>query len=231
MPLIVDVRGMDPNYLNAGGQSLALIGGLLLAIDALAPKELVEHLDGTDEWEARKASLGYQAGINSTFVYLLVSAIGLALLLALLPMRDVAARLVSALLIAPLTYPAWKLLIRACEMLQGAVRTVSPARARNQSLGGLGSMMHLALALVWLALYVPVSLLTMLVRFGVDLPLRFLAERIVGRHLLRLLRWVANKQEGERRFHFRQAAFTGVVFVLAGFAYQLVATILILRQP
>ena len=66
----------------------------------------------------------------------------------------------------------------------------------------------------------------MLVRFGLDLPLRLIAERFVAPMVLRIMRVSAKLEEEDTRWHFRRNAFRGMLLILAGFVYQAIAAAL-----
>jgi len=212
---------LDPNYLNIAGQILNLIGGLFLTVDALGALEFMKQLEAKDNVTAsRMARLGFVASTNSVLVYIFVCFLGFILAIILLPSN----RVVLGLLLAPFTYPVWKLFVHIGELLQKLVERVGPHHYFAAK-GCFSQIIQFLLLIPWSILFLSVALVAILLRFGLDLPLRWLSERVVGRFILLVFHQLATVQETERRFFFRKNAFVGLIFVLFGFAYQLMATI------
>jgi hypothetical protein len=212
----------DPNYLNLTGQVLNLLGGLLLTIDAIGAAAFIDKVDNeSDALNARMAKLGYTASINSIFVYVIVCFLGLVVLALMLPKPNI----VLAFLFAPFTYFVWKSAVYLGKVTRQLINLLSPARLPKPQ-GFFARSIHSIIVIPWVFLYLAAFAVVTCIEFGIDLPVRFFSEKVVGAMLLRVLRSTARVQQAEERFHFRRNAFGGLMLLIAGFGYQALATVL-----
>ena len=213
---------VDPNFLNIYGQLFNLAGGLFLAIDAIGALDFLEHLEKKEDIvQSRMASISYTATINTVFTNISVCVIGFTIIYHFLSTD----KLIIALVIAPFTFPSLRLMAHLAQKTYDAIIIISPNKYITYK-GCLNSLIYLFVVIVWL-IFVGISFVLFIsLKFLVEIPLLFIGEKIIAPLLLRILRSTANLQTAEKRFHFRKNAFLGLLLVIIGFSYQLIASIL-----
>lgn len=219
---------VDANALVILGLCLDLVGAALFSVDALAASEFIARIDagegaarGSEEWlDARLAQNSFNAATNTVLVYLLFTGLSFVAVLWFLPGHPLA----LALLVAPFVYFAWKIVTWVAERIQSLLGRVRPYTGKEQIQSALGCLVYTIFLVPWLVLYFTTAVTAIALRFGFDIPLRFFSERRIGPWILKALRRSARMQERDR--FFRGNAFRGLVFLLAGFSYQLIGSVL-----
>lgn len=212
---------IDPDWLNLIGQCVSLYGGVLLGLDAIGAAGFLKTLESTDRFSPRMARLSYIATLNNAFVAGFVDCLGLFALLAF------GVALVPSLMLAPFTYMGWKLVASVGDTLANLVQRAGPP---TQSLIDKGGHAGCAIGCLWLIpwtpLYLAAAVGAMAIRFGLDIPLRYISEKVIAPLVMRMLRYTARLEAEDQRWHFRTNAFRGLLWVIVGFFYQAVATLL-----
>jgi hypothetical protein len=213
----------DPSLLNLFGAILGIVGSVLLTVDALGAPDFLAALSSEQVAVQRMARLGFRAMLNRTFLYIMVSLISFLVTLAII--RD---DLVLALLLAPWPYFGWQALAWASKKFQGLVQGWSPAYQRGHTgwravLGCLGWLISWP---PWAIVFTFAFLTASLIDFGVTIPLYSISERVIEPLVERLYQATAKAVNEEKRWHFKRNAFVGTLFILFGFLYQFLASLI-----
>jgi len=219
----------DSNILILFGTVLGIIGSILLGIDALGATELLEGLKRDQKEGTRLTQIGFLSTINNLFVYITISMIGLIVGLIITK-----GNIVLSLMLAPLLYLVCKSIIKIFDILVRFVKALGPGHKRREEktkgcLTVLGCLLHLIHWSVWVLPFSVIYLLSMLVRFSLDLPLRFLSEKIVVPFVKCLLERVDRIVTKEKFWRVRRSSLIGTVFLVFGFFYQFVGTLLLIK--
>lgn len=210
---------IGPSAIIGIGLTLSLVGSALLAADALAPREFLEKLDQSDiPGQARLANTGFVSEINTVFVFLFVAMGGVIGLAIWYPLG-------TALIIGPLVFPLWKLLIRIAEYVERLLDGLAPRRAKGLTRTRPGGLIYCIWLILWWALRIPVFVASVLIEYGIDLPFRALSEYVVRPIVLESLRKLAEIQDREAHWGFRVLAFRGLLLLVVGFLYQLIGVV------
>ncbi len=220
------MRLSDPNILTLFGSVLGIIGSILLSVDALGAPDFLAALKAEEKKGVQMTQTGFLALINEIVVYLSISLMGFVLLLFI--SRGF---LIASLIFAPLIYFAWKTIVYITEKLAELVKRLGPPnRLRGQGLlRSLGCLIQLIHLLVWILPFLVMSLLALLVRFGLDIPLRFFSEKLIVPLVKRLYELSAKAIVEEQRWRFKANALVGSLFILFGFLYQFIATLIAIK--
>jgi hypothetical protein len=200
---------------------LDIAGVAHLAVDALGPSDFRRALDSKDTFEVHAVNSNFTAEISSLTVCLVVCLFGLARGLVLLP----ASLAGLALLLAPVAYPAWRVSAWLAEMLQRFVQSMSPGNLPVWARARIGCVLGFVLFVPWFVVLAIAFCIHIAIRFGLDLPPRWLAERVIIPPVLSVFRRLAELEETDRRWGFRRLAFRGLVLLVLGFAYQVAGTL------
>jgi len=213
----------DPNILTLFGSFLGIIGSILLSIDALGAPDFLSALKAEEKKGIQMTQLGFLALINEIVVYLSISLIGFVVLLFISR-----GSLIASLIFTPLIYFAWKTIIYITEKLAEFVKWLGPPHyLRVQGLlRSLGCMIQLIHFLIWISPFLITSLLAFLVRFGLDLPLRFFSEKMIVPLVKRFYALSAKAIAEEQRWRFKANALVGSLFILFGFLYQFISVLM-----
>jgi len=216
---------ISPSWLVVFGLGLNFVGALLISIEAIGATKFIRAIEQEEEIGKRLAHTSFISTINKTFVFVSVWIVTFLLLWAFVDEFSV----VEDSLIAPLGFVFWKLSIKGTELVQSLVKSVAPPRGLCEK-GGFFLLIALVWGLAWGALFLVVSITAIFVRFGIDLPLRFFSEKVVGFCVMRILRNVDQTVRDMQRWYFKRTVFTGVIFLLGGFLYQIIGTILVILE-
>jgi hypothetical protein len=173
------------------------------------------------------AHIGFLALINRTFVYLFVSAIGFIVVLFLSR-----ANLIFSLIVAPFLYFGWKLVIYIADNLSQIVKKLGPGnyvKNRHGFLLGFGCIAQLLHWVIWFFPFLIISLFSIIVRFGLDLPLRYLSEKAMVPIIKRAYEFSAKIVAEEEKWKLKSTALIGSLFLVFGFLYQLIGTLFLLK--
>jgi len=216
---------ISPSWLVVFGLGLNFVGALLISIEAVGATEFVKALKSERKIEKRLANTSFISTINTTFIFILVWIITFSLLLAFVSKLSV----VEDLLIAPLGFFLWKLSIKFTKFIEYLVKFVAPPRSFCEK-GFVCLLISLVWGLLWAILFLFVSLIVILVRYGIDLPLRFFSEKVIGFLVMLILKKVDETVRDMKHWYFKGPVFVGVVFLLGGFLYQIIGTILLILE-
>ncbi len=168
------------------------------------------------------AQLGFIALVNRTFVYLFVSLIALPILIV------TSGNLVFSMLIAPLIYFGWQMIVSVSERVAKIVELLGP-RDYSATMGNVGCILVIIHWAVWVLPYITVFLLALVVRFGLDLPLTYLSEKLVAPLVMRVYKRAARIVAEEKKWKIKHTAFVGSILILFGFLYQFIATVMLIK--
>ena len=211
----------SPSWLVVFGLALNFVGALMIGIEAIGATEFLRALKEEKEVSKRFAEIGFISTINQTFVFIFVS-IG-TFLLSWGLVRELS--VVESLLVAPFGFFFWKAAVRITEIVQDMVQSLAPPRWLHEK-GVVFLLIALLWGLAWGIVFLVVSIAAILVRFGIDLPLRLFSEKVIGVCVMRILKNVDERVREMRRWYFKGTVFVGVIVLLTGFLYQLIGTIL-----
>ncbi len=217
----------DPNLLTLFGSVLGIIGSLILGIDALGAPDFLAALKAQKEKGIQMAHIGFLALVNRTFIYLFISVIGFIVVLILLQ-----GKIVISLIVAPFIYFGWRLLDYIAERLTHLVKRLGPKNYienRKGFLLGLGCLVQLLHWAIWAVPFLVVFIFSIIIRFGLDLPLTYLSEKAVVPIIKQMYELSAKVVAEEERWKLKSTALIGSVFLVFGFLYQFIGTLLLLR--
>ncbi len=140
--------------------------------------------------------------------------------------------LVLSLIIAPFVYFGWRLLIYIAERLVQTVKKFSPRNYIKNRQGcslGLGCAVQLLHWAIWVLPFAVVSLLALIVRFGLDLPLTYVSEKAMVPIVAQIYGLSAKVAAEEEKWKLKSTALIGSIFILFGFVYQLIGTLMLTR--
>ena len=216
---------LDPNLLVLFGTALGMIGSLLLSIDALGAQDFLASMDAEKEKPFQMTYVGFLAIINNIFVYLAVSIFGFLVLLIL--SRN---NIVLSLLFAPFIYFAWKGVIYVSDQVVHLFRKLAP---RTLEMGKKSSCLFVIIrlihAIIWIIPFALVSIIGMIIRFGLDLPLRFISERLAVPFVKWFYEASARLVTQDKKWHLKRTVIIGTLFLLFGFIYQFIGVILTIK--
>ncbi len=214
---------LSPSILIIAGLVYNIIGALIISWDAFGIREFAEKLHDRSTGEYRSVSLSYVAMINQFSVFILSNCCW-ALILVLVANTSVS----FAALLFPLGFFAWKLLVRTLGLSRRAVQRLAPKYREGQGCAKL--IVIFPLLILWVVAFSAVSLLHIAVEFSIDLPLRFLGEKAIGKALLKLfehIKWTLDRSD---RTYLKAPILLGGAFLIDGFVYQILGAVLILLE-
>jgi len=129
------------------------------------------------------------------------------------------------LLISPLVYFFWRLLIKITELLSKLTRKLHPPKMLSKK-GCILIILSSLWVLPWAIIFGITSLIHIFLKFIVDLPFRFLSEKLIKRVLLKVLHKIASTENEMRKWYFKKQVYIGFLFLIFGFFIQIVAFIL-----
>jgi hypothetical protein len=217
----------DPNLLTLFGSVLGIIGSLILGVDALGAPDFLAALKAQKEKGIQMAHIGFLALVNRTFIYLFISVIGFIIVLILSQ-----GKIVVSLIVAPFIYFGWRLLDYIAERLTNLVKKLGPKNYIENQKGfllGLGCLAQLLHWVIWAIPFLVVFIFSIIIRFGLDLPLTYLSEKAVVPIIKQMYELSAKVVAEEERWKLKSTALIGSVFLIFGFLYQFIGTLLLLK--
>jgi len=211
---------LDPNILNVIGLMFGIIGGLWLAIDALAPDSLIEALEDTKNHRRQLTSVSFIFAMRTIFSVLIISSMG-----AFILSKCVSCDLVTSASYAVLTYPVWTLSSKAVNFAFTLLLKLSPAKNFASSTA-IGKIVRLLLILPWFLALTFVFILLQIFHYVISKPIEIFSTYILSALVFRLLTSAAQTSKIEKEYSFRRKAFFGVMLMCVGFFYQLLATVI-----
>jgi len=118
------------------------------------------------------------------------------------------------------------ILVRIVQKLAPHRRQANGEKRPLRILGCLLRLMHWS---IWVLPFSAIYLLSMIVKFGLDLPLRFLSEKIAVPVVKRLLERVDRIVTKEKFWRVRRISLIGTAFLVFGFLYQFIGTLLLIH--
>ena len=215
---------ISPSVLIVAGLVCNIIGALLISLEAFGIRGFIEKVHDTSTGEHRFVSLSYVAMINNFSVFILANC-GWAVVLLVVANIPVT----FAALLFPLGFFVWKLLVNILQVSYNVVQRCAPKYREGE--GCLKLIIVLPFLLLWVVVFALIGLLHIGVRFGVDLPLRFLGEKAIGKALLAVFEHVKRILETSDQTYLKAPMLLGAAFLVAGFAYQILGTVLIILEP
>lgn len=223
----MNVSDAAPAIVVLVGLCMDLTGAILMGLEAFGATEYLQNLDEEKEkgWVMTKTR--FAAFVNQVFVYILFSALSFLMLLAIFWHFYGQWLIVYSMLACLVTYFIWQASAKIAEF--GAKFTAKLGPGKEKRTNNL--LLQLVWALSWALLHFIVSILAMLVRYGADLPLRFLSEKIVAPIIERGFNIINTTIKKNSNAHFKPYAVLGAVLLLFGFVFQIVGTLLgLIRQ-
>lgn len=217
----------DPNLLTLFGSVLGIIGSLILGIDALGAPDFLAALKVQKEKGIQMAHIGFLALVNKTFIYLFISVIGFTIAVILFQ-----GKIVASLIVAPFVYFGWRLLDYIAERLTNLVKRLGPKNYIENQKGfllGLGCLVQLLHWVIWAVPFLLVFMFSLIIRFGLDLPLTYLSEKAVVPIIKQMYELSAKVVAEEEKWKLKSTALIGSIFLIFGFLYQFIGTLLLLK--
>ncbi len=215
----------DANLLVLFGTVLGMIGSIFLSIDALGAQDFLASLDKEKDKPFQTTQIGFFAIINNIFVYLVISAFGFFVLLMLSQIN-----IVLSLLLAPFVYFAWSGIIYLSEKVVNLVGKLGPRKLRKDEKSScLFLIVQLVHGLIWAIPFALVSIIALIIKFGLDIPLRMVSEKLVAPFVKRLYQASAKLVAEDIKWHLKRMVLIGTLFLLFGFIYQFIGVILVIK--
>lgn len=201
------------------GLILQLIGGFLLSIEALGIKEYIEYRNDGNDVHYRRANLWLDATFNNISVFLFVNILWLLILLYIfkLPLK-------ASLLLFLIGYSIYKLIIYLLEQLTRLIDKLSlklPDKA-GCIITIILSLYNIVVALV----YGAIMFIKIIIKFVLDIPIRYFSEKVISRCILYIFIKIYNLLQETKSDVFKKPIFIGALFIILGFIYQLLGTLL-----
>src|ERR1043166_4645961 len=205
----------------------SVVGSVLLACDALGAPEFIAAIDhANDPTKAMTARVGFIATINNA------GGATLSRILTLVALSVSNRRIdpVLLLVIAPVFYFGWRTVAGVAAWLHKLMTWLGNLLAKRGARERIGCLLHPLLALLWFVALIVPFLAYMLLNFGIDVPLRAVSEYAVAPVVLSAIRRIAERVRSDRKWLLRRYAVYGTLWLLLGFVYQLVGTLLYLLR-
>lgn len=215
---------LSPIVLIIFGLVLNLLGAILISIEAFGASEFIASMKSDDIITSKKTEIGFTASINNIFVFVLTWIICfIALRLLVLEFN-----IVLDFIIAPLGYVVWHLLIKLANWFYTFIASFSPRKILPKEKTFLLKMIDFILLPFWVIILLVAVIIRLTIQYGLDLPLRFVSEKVIRVGIVRLFHKIANTEKEMQKWHFRKPVFVGALLLIGGFIYQIIGTILIL---
>ena len=212
---------ISPSLLIIIGLSYNIIGAVLISLESFGIKEFVEKLRDKSTHEHIFVSIRYVAMINQFSVFVLINffwVIGWVVL---------AKSSVSfAIILFPAGFFVWKFIVKILELLRNSIQKLAPRYRKGE--GYLKLIIVFPFLIIWAVVFGIISLLHIVAQFGIDLPLRILGEKVIGRALLRLFEHVKKVLDKSPQTFLKAPILLGAAFLILGFIYQIIGTLLIM---
>jgi len=183
-------------------------------LEAFGIKEFTEKLQDERTHGIRVVTISYVSLVNKFSVFMLVNCFWV---IALVLLANFPTGL--AVILFPFGFFLWRLTVKILELLSKSTRKLAPRYRQGE--GWLKWTIVILPLLLWAIIYGAVGLIHIMVHFGVDLPLRFTAEKLLGKWLLNLFAYIKNMLDKEHRTRLKVHSLLGVVFLISGFIYQI----------
>lgn len=215
----------DSNLLTLFGAVLGMIGSMLLSIDALGAPDFLSSINKEKENTFQLTHIGFLAIINNVFVYLAVSILSCFILLILFRIN-----VVLSLLLAPFVYFVWKSIIYLTDKIVNLVQKLGPRKTKTEEKYSCSFLIiRLIHSLVWSVPFALVSIIRIVIRFGLDLPLRFISEHVAVPTVKRFYEASAKLVVDDKKWHLKRTVLIGTLFLLFGFIYQFIGVLLMIN--
>lgn len=205
------------------GLCMDLTGAILMGLEAFGATEYLQNLDEEKKKGWMMTKTRFAAFVNQVFVYVLFSALSFLVLLTIFWHFYGQWLIVYSMLLCLVTYFVWQGSAKIAETAAKFTAKLSPGKNKRTNV-----LLQLVWALSWALLHFVVSIFAMLIRFGADLPLRFLSEKIVAPAIERGFNIINNAIKKNSNAHFKPYAVLGAVLLIFGFLFQIVGTLLVL---
>ncbi len=212
---------VSPNILIIVGLACNILGAILISLEAFGIKEFIEKLHNESTYEHRLVATSYIAMVNEFSVFVLVNCLWV---IALVVFANFPVSL--AALLFPAGFFLWKFIVKTLELLSNTIRRLAPKYRKGE--GWLKWIAVFLPLLVWAFVFGFVSLIHIVAHFGIDLPLRFLAEKVLSKWLLSLFEYIKNILDKSHRTHLKAPILFGAALLIFGFVYQLLGITLIM---
>lgn len=200
-----------------------LIGALLISIEAMGATKFLQAVKSDEKIACRMAQLGFVSAINTISIFVLVWIVSFVILWLLERKFDIVFDLVAA----PFGFAVWRLAIKIADWLARFTKLLAPPKNLHQR-GCLLLILSLFWGLAWAVVFGIASLIYMVIRFAIDLPLRFLGEKVIGAMVMRLFERIDQTVSEMQRWYFKKPVFIGALLLIGGFIYQIIGTVLII---
>jgi hypothetical protein len=214
---VFDIPGI---WITVIGIVLNFTGSLMMSIEAIGARQFLQAREEQRRTGVGSGRLALTAAVDNTATYLFFSVLSFALLTWLAPMLGFSVRF----LLSWVTYFLLHVLARTANLLNQAVKRMSPAKlpVRRER---YGCVVAGAITVVWLPVYVLTWLLYVALKFGFELPLCALSEKVVLPVAEKILGLISHEEEEMARWQFKRPVFYGFFLNTIGFLTQLVGVV------
>ncbi|NQE06822.1 hypothetical protein C5S32_13200 [ANME-1 cluster archaeon GoMg1] len=198
---------ITPNLLIIVGLVYNIIGAVLISLEAFGIREFIEKTHDTSTHEHRFVYISYVAMINQFSVFVLVNCcwvVGL-IVLATFPVSFTS-------LLFPVGFFVWKFIVKILEIMRNSIQRFAPKYRKGE--GCLKLIIVFPFLMLLAVIFGIVSLLHIGMQFGIDLPLRFFAEKVIGKGLLSLFEYVKEILDKSRRTYLKAPSLLGAALLV-----------------
>ncbi len=205
------------------GLACNIVGAILISLEAFGIKGFTEKLQNERTYGLQLAAISYVAMVNQFSVFILVNCLWVT---ALIIFADFSIQL--AVLLFPVGYFLWRLLVKILGILSTTTYKLVPRYRTGE--GCLKLAVVFFPLIIWVIIFGVIGLTHIAIQFGIDLPLRLIAERLLGKWFLSLLGYINNVLSKEHRTHLKVPSLLGAVLLIFGFIYQILGVILMILE-
>ncbi|MBU3103068.1 hypothetical protein [Clostridium gasigenes] len=209
----------DSNILLVLGLILQLIGGILVSLEAFGIKEYMDYIESDNESNKRHALLELNWIFNNIAVFLFVNLIWFTTLALIfkLPIK-------VCFILYLFGYFIWKILIVFSKKASSIIYNLIPKYNKDKSI--IMQLQNVIISLSLLIIFAAVSLLSMFIEFGLDIPFRYISEKYISKGILYIFKKTYKIITNMKHSMLKKPIIIGILFVLLGFIYQFLGTIL-----
>lgn len=201
------------------GLIFQLIGALLVSVEAFGIEEYLKFRNDGVVHHQRWAELSLNATLNNTSVFVFINSLWFVILLFFLKLP-----LKISISLFLLGYYVWKLIIYISKKLISLIDIISFTLPENP--GCLLLLVSAPYYLAWFILYSSINIIVLAIEFGLDIPVRYFSEKIISRSVLFIFTKIYELLKKMKNDAFKKPIYIGVLFIILGFIYQFLGTIL-----
>lgn len=202
------------------GLILNFIGSIVLSVEALGASAFFSKYKDIPNRRKDLEETHFYGSLNNFFVFLVITLISSLVLLIF----NYHFNVVLNIIVSPLVFVTWKILVLLSRNLKSILYKIMPSRKLSQK-GCFSLIVYSLITVPWCSVYLIASILNMLIKYGIDLTFRFIAEKIILKYLykvfFKLYLWEENSIKG-----LKKHLIIGFVLFSIGFCLQFIAIIL-----